>query len=273
MHKQLLICLLICLKGAGVAQAQWTAKDSLWLQNVLAGKDSLRLNPETMRAIQSGTFLNWETPSTPMLTNPAKLSIVKDFSEYIQQEDTLMQRLLRELPAYAFIRRAWKDPKKPDTRYEISPAAFRYLKGYWLDESAIDNTGRVESWDRGNADFAHTLNMLLSREYRQHYNNSLVAAVSLKAYKEAPTPEMVKKMNRYQEQQRALPFPFVTHRDSIAKRDSIKQDSLLVVRDSLWVISDSTLVLPRPTNQSWHGPDSLSSAVPADSVAYRRLPN
>ena len=39
MHKQLLIVMLICLKGADYISAQqWTKKDSVWLQNVLSGK-------------------------------------------------------------------------------------------------------------------------------------------------------------------------------------------------------------------------------------------
>ena len=42
MHKQLLIVMLICLKGADYISAQqWTKKDSVWLQNVLSGKEKL----------------------------------------------------------------------------------------------------------------------------------------------------------------------------------------------------------------------------------------
>ena len=52
MHKQLLIVMLICLKGADyISTQQWTKKDSVWLQNVLSGKEKLELNPETMKAI------------------------------------------------------------------------------------------------------------------------------------------------------------------------------------------------------------------------------
>lgn len=44
MHKQLLIVMLICLKGADYISAQqWTKKDSVWLQNVLSGKEKLEL--------------------------------------------------------------------------------------------------------------------------------------------------------------------------------------------------------------------------------------
>lgn len=59
MHKQILIVMLICLRGVDYISAQqWTKKDSVWLQNVLSGKEKLELNPETMKAIQSGSFIN-----------------------------------------------------------------------------------------------------------------------------------------------------------------------------------------------------------------------
>ena len=39
MHKQLLIVMLICLKGADYISAQqWTKNDSVWLHNFLSGK-------------------------------------------------------------------------------------------------------------------------------------------------------------------------------------------------------------------------------------------
>ena len=66
MHKQLLIVMLICLKGADYISAQqWTKKDSVWLQNVLSGKEKLELNPETMKAIQSGSFINGNPVTHP----------------------------------------------------------------------------------------------------------------------------------------------------------------------------------------------------------------
>ena len=64
MHKQLLIVMLICLKGADYISAQqWTKKDSVWLQNVLSGKEKLELNPETMQAIQSSTIITLDEPA------------------------------------------------------------------------------------------------------------------------------------------------------------------------------------------------------------------
>lgn len=254
MHKQLLIWIIICLKGSGLVQAQWTQKDSLWLQNVLSGKDSLRLNPETMKAIQGGTFLNWETPSTPKLANPNKLSIIKDFSEYIHIDDTITKLSIKDMPAQVFMRRPWKEPK-PDPRYQLSPQFYDFMKEF-------EHYNAPPTYD-----FNHLLSSLLSSGYRRHQRN-IQNATKLQYYNNLPDRDMVKKQKEYEKQQRALPLPSVTRRDSITKRDSV-----VVVSDSVRIIRDSMLVLPPPTSQSSHGPDSLSLVTPADSAVYRKLPN
>ena len=90
MRKQLFIVMLICLRGADYMSAQqWTKKDSVWLQNVLSGKEKLELNPETMKAIQSGSLINLDEPASEMKMAPVTpLPILKDFTEYIQTDST-----------------------------------------------------------------------------------------------------------------------------------------------------------------------------------------
>ena len=104
MHKQLLIVMLICLKGADYISAQqWTKKDSVWLQNVLSGKEKLELNPETMKAIQSGSFINLDEPASDMKMSPVTpLPILKDFTEYIQTDSTHRKIALKDLPPGVF---------------------------------------------------------------------------------------------------------------------------------------------------------------------------
>lgn len=84
--------------------AQWTEQDSIWLQNVLAGKDTIQLNPEFQKAIQDGSFLNPDGPvGKPQLAAPTALPITKDFSEYIRQEDTTRRKVaLKDLPPAVF---------------------------------------------------------------------------------------------------------------------------------------------------------------------------
>ena len=65
------------------AQQQWTAQDSLWLKRVLAGQDTVKLDPEVRRAIERGELINAEPVGTPQLAPHADPPITKDFSEYI----------------------------------------------------------------------------------------------------------------------------------------------------------------------------------------------
>ena len=101
MSKQVLIVMLICLSGTEYVQAQWTKKDSIWLQNILSGKEKLELNTETLKAIESGSLINSETPASQMQMAPVKkLPITKDFSEYITPGDTTTHRkiAIKDLP-------------------------------------------------------------------------------------------------------------------------------------------------------------------------------
>lgn len=86
---RLYILILFCLRSADYLAAQaWTKEDSVWLQNILSGKDTLRLNPETIKAIQSGTLINNpHDPASEMQQAPTQiLPIPKDFSEYIRTD-------------------------------------------------------------------------------------------------------------------------------------------------------------------------------------------
>ena len=104
MRKQLFIVMLICLRGADYMSAQqWTKKDSVWLQNVLSGKEKLELNPETMKAIQSGSLINLDEPASEMKMAPVTpLPILKDFTEYIQTDSTNRKKAPKDLPPGVF---------------------------------------------------------------------------------------------------------------------------------------------------------------------------
>jgi len=79
MKKQLVIWLLICVNGTEYAFAQWTEEDSIWLENVLSGKERIQLNPETLKAIEAGKFLNTDEPDNQLLAVPPILPILKEF--------------------------------------------------------------------------------------------------------------------------------------------------------------------------------------------------
>ncbi len=71
--------MMICV-NAHFGYAQWTERDSLWLKGVLAGSDTIRLNPETMRAIREGSLIRPDDARPELLQAPAALPIIKDFT-------------------------------------------------------------------------------------------------------------------------------------------------------------------------------------------------
>ncbi|MDR1161443.1 MAG: DUF4858 domain-containing protein [Tannerellaceae bacterium] len=86
MDKRLILFLFVCVHQTGSLYAQWTEKDSVWLKDVLSGKEQLQLNPETREAIRSGRLINTGAPSMELLAAPPILPISKDFD--IQPADT-----------------------------------------------------------------------------------------------------------------------------------------------------------------------------------------
>jgi hypothetical protein len=79
MDKRFILLLFIGIYQTGNLYAQWTEKDSVWLKDVLSGKEQLRLNPETMEAIRSGNLINTDKPSMELLPVPPILPVSKDF--------------------------------------------------------------------------------------------------------------------------------------------------------------------------------------------------
>ena len=94
--RPLLIGFFVCI-NIHLGYAQWTEQDSIWLKDVLAGKDSIKLNPEFQKAIQSGSFLNPE-PGKPMgkpqLAAPSNIPITKDNLPEIPRKLSLARKLI-----------------------------------------------------------------------------------------------------------------------------------------------------------------------------------
>lgn len=80
----LLILMLIGAANIRLYAQNWSEKDSVWLSGVLSGKDTIRINPEFQKAIDSGRFIHLEDePGQQMLEAPSELPILKDFSDYL----------------------------------------------------------------------------------------------------------------------------------------------------------------------------------------------
>ncbi len=89
MDKKWMIVVFICIQQTGTLYAQWTKKDSVWLEDVLSGKEQIQLNPETLDAIRSGNFLNTGKPEEPeLLSAPPILPISKEFTDIRPPDST-----------------------------------------------------------------------------------------------------------------------------------------------------------------------------------------
>ncbi|MDL2245042.1 hypothetical protein LJC54_06010 [Parabacteroides sp. OttesenSCG-928-J18] len=229
MNRRLLFFLVFGFLTVGNLWAQWTPTDSLWLKNVLSGKDTLRLNPETMDAIQKGLLINpGNKPVTPMMEAARELPLLIDFEEYFQSIDSAVPREFdwTDLPPALFIR-FFNPPTPPILEFPMGGTTFEGPAGVFQ------------------TDFVHPLNMLFSKTYRQFYKNSLTAK-NLKNYNENPSREQKKKMQSYatprterlvvasdsatyHRRKEALPLPLVTlwvKKDSVPELlpDSIQAD-------------------------------------------------
>ena len=99
------VILLFCGLGSITtwAQQSWTAQDSLWLKRVLAGQDTVKLDPEVRRAIERGELINAEPVGTPQLAPHPDPPITKDFSEYIGTDQNPHRKVpLNKLPPQVF---------------------------------------------------------------------------------------------------------------------------------------------------------------------------
>jgi hypothetical protein len=253
MGRLFLILLFMLLSGTGILYAQWSRSDSLWLQRILSGKDSIRLNIETMRAIERGSLLNDGLPEAPMMMSRPNLEITKDFSEYLDMPpDSTRKIALRDLPPAVF----WHHQiKYKAPRYQVNPDI---LKMYEQKQSAFSESPKtsgtvgVSGFGIGNLDFAHALNYVFSKEYRRHLANQKMAE-RLIDYKLGADG------NGYKPARSELPLPLVTYKKKEVK-DTISADP-------------AKAASPHPaTIRSATAQDSLSVESQADSLLNKTRP-
>lgn len=182
--------------------AQWAAVDSLWLQNIIEGKDSIRLNPETMRAIEEGTFLNRENPFAQPLEAPPTLAITRDFWD-IATEDSLAFAIDSLSPAVLtmLIRMKEKDSLKisdsfrlrlkfhEKEKFRIGQSPFAVSAGA---QSLLDDTvkdGQRRGSVGGSVNFGFSLDDILTYLFRpeeRQKRKNRKRAKAIKDYHAAP---------------------------------------------------------------------------------------
>jgi hypothetical protein len=161
MMKRLLLLFTCCTQYTETLYSQWTKEDSIWLQDVLSGKEELRLNPEVLKEIELGTWLN-TNPEKPLYKEESGSStlrslISKDFSEYIKPLEEEKETNPLSIPSAVFIRQGLTNPL-PD--HKISKILFR------TPESVKENAVRPSGMSFGDA-----LNLLFMPSERAKARN------------------------------------------------------------------------------------------------------
>ncbi len=91
--------LFLLLSTAALLPQNALQKDSAWVSEMLAGKDTIRLNPEYLKAIENGTLINL---GQPLEIESSRLPILKDFSEYIKVDTVRRLLQIDSLPPAVF---------------------------------------------------------------------------------------------------------------------------------------------------------------------------
>ncbi len=209
MEKQLF---LIFLLWGGVVvdlNAQWTKKDSLWLQKMLSGEEKIELNEETKKAIQQGIFLRSESPASSLRTATPPLPVVKDFSEYTHPDSATSSRkvALKDLPSYIF----WFYTLPEEKVLPVYQSILDELKRNPL-KGALES-GVVATFDAGE---------LTSRKAYIHRRN-VKRDGTWKNYNNLPTGEILQKKKTY----------------ATAEPEKAGQDTLLLRKKALPIEPDS----------------------------------
>lgn len=133
MNKRFYLILLICLPTIGNIHAQWTEKDSLWILDILSGKEKVRLNQETLKAIESGTLIGVDKSILEPISAPTQLPITKYFEGILPPDTSISAIDFSKLPVSVFVQFGPKavlieelgsfliTPKERDTLISLTP--------------------------------------------------------------------------------------------------------------------------------------------------------
>ena len=161
MNKLFLILIVVLLIAIQHINAQWTKADSIRLQNILSGKDSLRINPEFHRLLKNGEIINFGPKEKLQLApSQSKKTVETDFSDYV----------------------------KPT-----------YEKNSQINEKLFDFKGKLNDIKSKGYDFNDLLSNILSPSYRQKTQNKK-NATAWKHYNDIPSLEILEQRKKYLEE-------------------------------------------------------------------------
>ncbi len=179
------IALLFLSCSLTVAQ-EWSKEDSIWLKNVLEGKEELKINEATKKAIEEGRLID---PSRIIdMDKKTDLELNKE-SENPGRRDSVRMRVIDPYsmpPAVYALYILYME--KMDSAYRIQSLvitederkALEALTPYGASAIYLYPEGFAPGFG-GNVDFNHALSMLFSAQYRRKVYNR-THATAYKSY-------------------------------------------------------------------------------------------
>lgn len=221
--------LLVCIHTELLHAQAWNETDSLWLAGILAGKDTLKLNPEFQHAIRSGTLINLGEPVGKMQMAPSPLPLAKDFSEYItgrksaSDTDTTGRRVaLKDLPPAVFMRYGLDKPLPFNGIYQQAYTPYTRPAGRPATGISLS--------------FNDLLLAGFSRNYRQRMHNRK-HATAWKTYNDLPAADVYRKQKKFRSE----------HPELVLHPDTAAVHSTATVHPTVATRPDATLAPVWPT--------------------------
>jgi len=154
--------------AASLSAQNWSREDTLWLLNILEGKQELKINEETLKAIEEGKLVN---PNR--LKQCDNINVLRDFSNTGVPDSARISRIdPYSMPPAVFalyvLYMEKVDSLCEQTTCLLTPAERESLMQYlppssrnrvYVDEYGVGGIG--------NLDFNHILSMIFSPYYRQ----------------------------------------------------------------------------------------------------------
>lgn len=226
MRKYVLVFFIILTPFFRICAQTWNESDSIWLNNILSGKDSLIIDPEFQKAIEGGTLIKSSEPVGKLLEAPSQLLISKDFSEYLSSEqDTSLWRnysLLDLPPAVVMLKSmSWKFGLEAVTNYpHVRIPTYEITNG--ARSPFPENGWNLLQPFLLQFDGAALLSYMFSKTYRQRLKNQKTA-VAWKNYNSFPSEDLYSKQKTYRESKESerLPLPDIIpiKRDTVSSKN------------------------------------------------------
>ncbi|MDR1814334.1 MAG: hypothetical protein LBR18_05750 [Tannerella sp.] len=168
----------------------WSREDSLWLLNILEGKQELKINEDTKKAIEEGKLImpQW-------LKDNDKINILKDLGSAGALDSVRMQSIdpFSMPPAVFALYVLYIDKVDSilqNTTVLLTPAERETLMQYLPVSSNRVYVNEYGVGGIGNLDFNHILSMIFSPSYRLKAHNSKYATAYKNYYDEGALPAL-----------------------------------------------------------------------------------